>query len=323
MQTAIDCLRRGFHSTRANWGLLPLKVLQDLLFTVLLLVSFLPPVVVLGGMALLDEEWSEATFQEWLLGLPDELAARLAPFALSVLASLVLGVLAVIVWGWFQGGLVGTLVAAERQAVPRAEDRTGGWRWFRTFSLRDFSGWGGRHVWRFFWFFHLAVTVSLLFVLLLVLLIFGAAMGQEAWGAGAAFGIGCGGSLPLLFLLVIYFLWFSAAQPAVALEGSGPVRGSVLGLRVVGRRLGGSFLVGLAVFVVAVTFGMGLGLTQAAVGMVLEERFAAWLVTYLIFTLIQIVGNAAITVYLLAAFTALVVAEAGKEPPEELPEEPR
>lgn len=313
-RTAIDCLRRGFHSTRANWGLLPLKVLQDLLFTVLLLVSFLPPVLVLGGMALLDAGWDEAALTDWVTGLPDELATRLVPFSLAVLASLVLGLLAVVVWGWFQGGLVGILLAAERQAHPRAEDRTGGWRWFHTFSLRDFSGWGGRHVWRFFWFFHLALTVSLVFLLLLALLVLGAVSGHEAWGPGAAFGIGCGGSLPLVFLLVVYGLWYSAAQPAVALDGSGPLRGSVLGLRVVGRRLGASLLVALTLFVVAIVFWIGLALAQAGVGIVLEENFAAWLVTYLLFTLIQMVANAVFGVYLLAAFTSLVAAEAGEEP---------
>lgn len=316
MRSAIDCLRRGFHSTRANWGLLPLKLLQDLLFTVLLLVSFLPPVLVLGGMALLDAGWDEAALTDWLTGLPDELATRLVPFSLAVLASLVLGLLAVVVWGWFQGGLVGTLVAAERQALPRAEDRAGGWRWFRTFSLRDFSGWGGRHLWRFFWFFHLALTVSLVFMLLLVLLVVGAVFGQEAWGPGAALGIGCGGALPLVFLLVVYGLWYTAAQPAVGLEGSGPLRGSVLALRLVGRRLGASLLVALTVIVAAVVVWVALALAQTGVGLFLEENFAAWLVTYLAFTLIQMVVNAAFGVYLLAAFSALVVAESGQEPGE-------
>lgn len=316
MRSAIDCLRRGFHSTRANWGLLPLKILQDLLFTVLLLVSFLPPVMVLGGMALLEGKWSEAAFRDWIEALPDQVFVAAAPLALSVAASLVLGLLAVVVWGWFQGGLVGTLVAAERQAPPRAEDRAGGSAWFRTFSLRDFSGWGGRHLWRFFWFFHLALTVSLVFLLLLVLLVVGAVFGQEAWGSGAAFGIGCGGSLPVLFLLVVYALWYTAAQPAVALEGSGTLRGSALGLRVVGRRLGASLLVGLTVIVAAVVVWVALALAQTGVGLFLEENFAAWLVTYLAFTLIQMVLNAAFGVYLLAAFSALVVAEAGQEPGE-------
>lgn len=313
-RTAIDCLRRGFHSTRANWGLIPLKVLGDLLFTVLLVVSFLPPVLVLGGMALLEGGWSEAALQDWIAGLPDELATRLAPLALAVLASLVLGLLAVAVWGWFEGGLLGVLVAAERQAHPRAHDQAGGWRWFRTFSLRDFSGWGGRYVWRFFWFFHLALTVSLVFLLLLALLVFGAVLGHEAWGSGAAFGIGCGGALPLLFLVLVYALWYTAAQPAVALEESGPVRGSALALRVVGRRLGASFLILLVVFGIALVAWLVLFLVQMAAGIALEDRFAPWLVSYVVLSLLQMGVSAAISVYLLAAFGSLVVAETGEGP---------
>lgn len=313
--TAIDCLRRGFHSTRANWGLIPMKLLGDFLFAVLLIVSFLPPVLVLGGMALLEGGWSEAALQEWILGLPDELVTRLVPLLLAVLGSLVLGLLAVVVWGWFQGGLLGVLVAAERQAHPRAQDQPGGWRWFRTFSLPDFSGWGGRYVWRFFWFFHLALTVSLVFILLLALLVVGAVYGNEAWGPGAAVGIGCGGALPLLFLVLVYALWYTAAQPAVALEGSGPVRGSRLALRVVGRRLGASFLILLVVVVISMVVGMGFFLAQTASSLALqEEYFVAWLVTYGLVYLLQMAVSSALSVYFLAAFGSLVVPEAAEAP---------
>ena len=314
-RNAIDCLRRGFHSTRANWGLIPMKFLGDLVFAVLLIVSFLPPIVVLGGMALFEGGWSEAALEEWILNLPDELPTMLGPLLLAVLGSLVLGLLAVVVWGWFQGGLLGVLVAAERQAHPRAQDQPGGWRWFRTFSLRDFSGWGGRYVWRFFWFFHLALTVSLVFVLLLALLALGAVYGNEAWGPGAAVGIGCGGLLPLLFLGLVYALWYTAAQPAVALEGSGPVRGSKLALRVVGRRLGASFLILLVVVVISMVVGMGFFLAQTASSLALQEDYLVpFLVTYGLLYLLQMMISSALSVYFLASFGSLVVAEATEAP---------
>lgn len=313
-RTAIDCLRRGFHSTRANWGLIPLKLLGDVLFAILFIVSLLPPVVVLGGMALFEADWSEAALQEWLLDLPDLYLTTLGPLLLSILGSLVLGLLAVVVWGWFQGGLLGVLVAAERQAHPRAQDQAGGWRWFRTFSLKDFSGWGGLYVWRFFWFFHLALTVSLVFLLLLALLVVGAVIGQERWGPGAALGIGCGGALPLLFLVLVYALWYTAAQPAVALEGSGPVRGSKLALRVVGRRLGGSFLILLVVVVISIVVGMGFFLAQMASSLTLQENFVPWLVAYVLLYLVQMAFSSALSVYFLAAFGSLVVAEAAEVP---------
>jgi hypothetical protein len=205
-------------------------------------------------------------------------------------------------------------VAAERQAHPRAQDQAGGWRWFRTFSLKDFSGWGGLYVWRFFWFFHLALTVSLVFLLLLALLVVGAVIGQERWGPGAALGIGCGGALPLLFLVLVYALWYTAAQPAVALEGSGPVRGSKLALRVVGRRLGGSFLILLVVVVISIVVGMGFFLAQMASSLTLQENFVPWLVAYVLLYLVQMAFSSALSVYFLAAFGSLVVAEAAEVP---------
>lgn len=313
-RTAVDCLRRGFLSSRANWGLVPMKLLQDLLLSVLLIASFVPPLLVLGGFVLLEGGFSEAALQDWIAGLGDEIATRVVPLVLAVVASLVIGLLAVVVWAWFEGGMLGVLVAAERQALPRAEDAPGGWRWFRTFTLRDFSGWGGRYLWRYFWFFHLALTVSLVFAFLLALLLVGAVAGNERWGPGAAIGIGCGGALPLVFAVVVYALWFSAAQPAVALEGSGSVRGSALGLRVVGRRLGASLLIGLTFLVVLTVVYMVLALGNFAAELFLKSSVAAWLTVYLSVTLVQLAVSSALNVYLLAAFSSLVVAEAGGEP---------
>lgn len=313
-RTAFDCLRRGFLSTRANWLLIPLGILQNVLFTLLVLLSFLPPFLVLGGMALLERDWSGPGFEEWLGGLDELAASALAPLALAVLASLVVGLLAVAVWGWFQGGILGVLLAAERQALPGAEGRAGGWRWFRTFSLRDFAGWGGRHVWRFFWFFHLSLTVAMVFALLIVLLVLGAVFGQEAWGGGAALGIGCGGALPLLFGLVVYALWHGAAQPAVALEGSGPLRGAALGLKIVGRRLGATLLVGVVVLVVSVAVGMVFGLGQLSLDVLLRDRFAVWLAVYGLLSIVQWFLSVALTVFGLASFSSLVAAEAAEEP---------
>jgi hypothetical protein len=313
-RSAIDCLRRGFLSTRANLGLLPLKALQDLLVTLLIVASLLPPFLVLGGQVLLEGGWSEAALEGWLAGLGDEVASRMAPVALAIVASLVIGLLAVLVWGWFEGGLLGILVAAERQARPGAEDHAGGWRWFRTFSLRDFSGWGGRHLWRFFWFFHLTMTAALVLVVIGLLLALAAVYGGESWGAGAAFGIGCGGALPLAFAFLVYALWFSAAQPAVALEGSGAVRGSALGLRVVGRRLGAALLLLLVMMVVATVVGIALAVGQGMTGLLIEDSLGAWVALYLSFFLVQVALGAALNVFILASYSALVVAEVGGEP---------
>lgn len=312
-RSAIDCLRRAGHSTRANAGLIPLSLVQSFLFTLLFVVSLLPPVLVLGGMALLERDWNAAAFEEWLAGLEVAAAANLAALALAVFASLVLGLLAVLVWGWFQGAMLGVLVAAERQAPSGAEGRPGAWRWFRTFSLRDFAGWGGRNAWRFFWFFHLSVTVSLLLLLAGVLVALGAGLGYEAWGGPAAWGIGCGAALPLLFALLVYALWNLTAQPAVALPESGVLQGARAGLRLIGRRLGAVLLVLLVFVVFSVVAWTAIAVTQMMVGLAIPDHTVAWLLVYGLFSVLQWVLSAALTVYANAAFSSLVVAEAAVE----------
>lgn len=312
-RSAIDCLRRASQSLRSNGGLIPLALLQHVLVGVLFVVSLAPPFLVLGGMALLQGEPSVAALEEWLAGLATALAAGLVPLALAVLASFVLGILAVYVWGWFQGGMLGVLVAAERQAPSGAEDRAGGWRWFRTFSVRDFAGWGGRYAWRFFWFFHLSLTVSLLLVLAGLLIAFAAGVAREAWGLPAAYGIGCGASLPLLFGFVVYALWNLAAQPAVALPESGTLRGARIGLRVVGRRPGAVLLIFLAFVVVSVVAWLVLAVAQAGVGLLVPDDLAVWIALYGLFSLVQWTLSAALTVFATGGFASLVVSEAAGE----------
>ena len=84
-RSAIDCLRRAALSTRANAGLVLLALLQSFLFTVLFVVSLLPPVLVLGGMALLQGAWTAEALEEWLAGLADR--ARRQPRAPAPLAA--------------------------------------------------------------------------------------------------------------------------------------------------------------------------------------------------------------------------------------------
>ncbi len=309
-RSAVDCLRRAGLSVRANWGLVLLTILQSVLVGVLFVVSLVPPFLVLGGMALFEREWTAAAAEEWLLGLGATLTGQLVPLTLAVLASLLLGFLAVLAWGWFQGGVFGTLVAAERQALPDAQDRAGGASWFRTFSLPEFSGWGGRYAWRFFWFFHLSMTVGLLLLLVAVLIVFGVVLGYETWGGGAAYGIGCGAALPFLFALFVYALWSVTAQPFLARPGSGVMRAARDGLRVIGRRPGAVLLIVLTLLVLGVALGLAFFVGEASLGLVTENRFVVWAVLFGLFTAVRIVVNAALGVFANASFTSLAVAEA-------------
>ncbi len=312
-RTAIDCLRRGALATRANWALVPLALLQGLLMVALVGASFVPFVVVLGGLAALRGSFRDPQAVEgWLQGLGATAAEHLPALGLALVASLVVGLAAVALWGWFEGGIVGTLVAADRQAHPEAQNRPGAVGWFRTFSGRDFAGWGGRYMWRFFWFFHLYVTCALLLMLLALLLALGAGFGYRAWGVGAAVGIGCGGALPFVFLVLVFALWFLAALPAVVVSGGKALAGAGLGLRVVGRRLGASLLIFVVLLVASLVVGLGMGVAQTMVNLMLRHQLVIWGTLYAALALVQWLVSSLINVFVLAAFTSLVVSEHGE-----------
>lgn len=307
---AIDCLRRAGLSLRANWGLVLLTVLQNLVVGLLFVASLVPPFLVLGAAALLRGGWDAAALEEWASNVAAGLAGQYGALALAILASILLGLLAVLVWGWFQGGIFGTLVAAERQALPDAQKRAGGAQWFRTFGWREFSGWGTRYVWRFFWFFHLSLTIGLLLMLVALLIVFAVVFGFERWGAGAAYGIGCGAALPFFFALVVFGVWNLTAQPAVALPESGVLRGAAAGLRVIGRRPGATLLIVGVLLVMSLTIGLAVFVTEASLGVLVSDQMAAWVVLYVLLNLLQWLLSTAIGVYGRAAFTSLVVAQA-------------
>jgi len=312
-RSAIDCLRRAALSTRANAGLVLLALLQTFLFTLLFVLSLLPLGAVLGGTDLLSRDWTVGAIEEWLAGLESGAALPgMVPVLLALLASTLVGLLAVLVWGWFQGGMLGVLVAAERQVPHGAENRAGAWRWFRTFSLRDFAGWGGRYMWRFFWFFHLTATVCLLLVLVAALIAVAAGAGYQTWGGPAAYGIGCGASLPFLFAAAVYVLWNLVAQPAVALPESGTARGARMGLKTVGRRPGAVLLVFLSFLVVSILAWIGISVVQMAAGVVVPDDTLSWVLVYVFFSLIQWLASSLLTVYANAGYASLVVAEAGE-----------
>jgi hypothetical protein len=308
-RSAVDCLRRAGLSLRANWVLVPLALLQGLCTLLLFLLSLLPPFLVLGGRALLDVDWTVEGAEIWLRQLLAAASSQPLALTLALVASLVVGTLAMIVWAWFEGGIYGVLVAAERQALPDAQDRAGGVAWFAATTGRDFAGWGGLYMWRYFWWLQIGLAFALGLLLLYTLIALGAVLGYEAWGGAAAYGIGCGGALPFLFALFVLVLWNQTSPPAVALPESGAARGTGAGFRLIGRRPGAVllvFLCWLVLFVVVailfwvfdLAFGLGTGSLVQVSAMGLVLGLVEWLV------------NACIGVFGRAAFTSLVAAEA-------------
>jgi len=111
------------------------------------------------------------------------------PYRLSLRTAAVLAVwlLAFLLHCYFQAGTFGVLASGDRQALPGLPRHR---MLFRTFSLRDFLGWGGLYMWRFCGVLLLfgAFTFLLGGGVLLWLLFLG--VGGAQWGSPAALGIG-------------------------------------------------------------------------------------------------------------------------------------
>lgn len=264
-----DSIHRGLVNLRANWELVFFQWLQALLVTLLAVAGLLPPYTALGGVS--SDFLFAATHQDisTLMAQLSAWTARGRQAWVLLLTSLVLAsaiwLIALLVYCYFQGGILGVLMAGDRQA-PRSGWRR--WQWFRTYSVHDLRGWGGRYLWRYFWLFHLFAFFLLTWLLLIVVVVLLATWGQARWGPGAALGIGCGGAMPLLFGIFVWALWFNLAQADLARQESSVRSATRHALSVLGGRLGAVvilFLLGLAAAVCLGMFAGGLSTVAAGV----------------------------------------------------------
>jgi hypothetical protein len=240
--SAVNSLHRGLVNLRANWELLLVQVLQVLVVSVLVVVGFIPPLSVLGfsELEMFDPATQDLTSIAASLA---ELVARGRDAWVLLLASLVLTsaiwLMAMLVYCYFQAGIFGTLVAGDRQAPP---GRPRGWQWFRTFSAGSLRGWAGRYLWRYFWLLNLFFVISTLWLLVPLLLLWITVWGESTWGPAAAFGIGCGGAIPVAFSLLVLAFWVQMAQADLARADSGVWIALRRGLQILGHRLGAALL---------------------------------------------------------------------------------
>ena len=300
--SALDCLRRGWANLSANWELVLLRWIGSFLSLVLVILGLVLSLAILGvdlwrpgGSAAREVENALRRLADAPPALPLALTATLAVWLLTLLFHCFL-----------QAGTYGILTAADRQALPGPGRHK---LLFRTFSLHDFLGWGGLYVWRFFRMLVLYWTLILLMAgVLLAWLIF-LFVGGAQWGAGAAFGIGCGGALPLLFLALVLGLWSSVAEAVLARESSGVLAASRQGLSVLGHRLGAVialFIVFLgAMFALAAAFVP----VSAATDMLLTGVPRVRALVQLILLLLQSLPNALLTMALAGSLVALVRSE--------------
>ncbi|HYX23948.1 MAG TPA: hypothetical protein VFC23_07325 [Thermoanaerobaculia bacterium] len=304
--SAADCLRRGWTNLAANWELVLLQWLESLLVAVLLVLSVALPVATLGADALLAGRSAARVL--------DVAGARLGQLSPAVMlagvAMVAVWLLSLLVHCWFQAGAYGVLAAADRQALPGPGRHR---LLFRTFSLRDFAGWGGLYLWRFFrllvLFWALALPLGIAVLVWLVSL----GVGGEVWGQRAVLGMGCGGALPLGFLFLVAGLWSHVARADLAREGSGVRVAARRGLAVLGRRLGAVVVLVLPV----AAAGLGLALVFVPVSALPELLLVGAprlrvLVRVVLF-LLQGLPSALLAMVLASSLVALVRSEGRRE----------
>lgn len=300
--SALDCLRRGWANLSANWELVLLGWLGSFVTLFLLLLGFVLPLVILGVDLPGLRRSTGREIGEALQRLADNTPAL--PLALS--ATLAMWLLSLLFHCFVQAGAYGVLTSADRQALPGARrDRL----LFRTFSVRDFMGWGSLYVWKFFRLLLLYWTLILLMVCGLLAWGVFLLVGGSRWGAGAALGIGCGGALPVLFLALVLGLWFNVAQADLARETSGVRAASRRGLSVLGQRLGAV----LALFLLFLGAMFALGLVFAPLSAALDSLIAGAprmrALVQLILLLLQSLPNSLLTMALAGSLVALVRSE--------------
>jgi len=308
--SALGCLRRGWTNLAANWELVLLSWLAFFLVIALLALGIVLPLLILG--ANLAGRGAAAQVEDLA-----RRAASLSPaLLLALLALLAVWTLSLLLHCFVQAGAYGVLTAADRQALPgsrRSRD------FFRAFSLRDFAGWGALYVWRFFGtlllFWGLALPLGLAALLWLIFTV----AGGGRWGGPAALGIGCGGALPLGFLVLATGFWFQLAQADLARQGSGVRTAWRRGLAVLGRRLGAVTLLFLLALAAALALAaVFLPLSAATEGLLSGAPAPATpvmmraLVRLLLF-LLQSLPNTLLAMVLAGALVALVRSETASE----------
>jgi hypothetical protein len=308
---AIDCVRRGTASLRANWELVLAQWLATLIVVTLTLAGIVP---VLAALGLLDFSTLPSTLPDvegWLRDLGARLG-EVGPTLVAALAgTLTIWTLAFLAHCFFQGGIYGVLAAAERQApggVPRDH------RLFRTFSWRDLFGWGGRNLWRFFWLYNLFGAIFLLIVLGGALLAVMAVAAGDRWGGAAAVGIGCGGALPLFFAAVVLGLWLVLAQADLGQEDSGVGIAARRGWRVLTRRLGAVLLICLLAAIASLAVGLVFAPFDIGLQMAAADNLALKIGLRLGLELVQALVAGIPSIALAGSFVALVRTEAAERP---------
>lgn len=228
-----------------------------------------------------------------------------ASLALAAGGALTIWLLAVLIHCFVQGGILGILVAGDRQAPAGVPGR----EWYRTYELWEVVGWGRRLVWRLFGLWVLAVAACAGWAAASALWVGLTVLAAQRWGAGAGAGVGCGGSLPVLFGWIVLLLWWQLGQVLLAEEGA-PFWPSVgQALRLVGRRFGGLLLIVLLIVVAALAVNVIFMPLSMGIELALAQQASARLLSGSLLALAQWLAASVLSVLYAGALVALTRSE--------------
>lgn len=305
---AVDCIQRGLANLRANWELAPARLAQSLLASFLVLLGLLPLLALLGVGVLEIVSGLASDGAAWT-PVPDPRSGIAHPplglVAVAAAATLLLWLLAALVYCFFEGGILGVLVSGDRQAPPGTARR----EWFRTYSRRNLLGWGGRLARRLLGLWLIATGLCAVWTLVSGLWLGLATLGGQRWGAGAGVGIGCGGALPVAFGWLVILFWWQIGQVVLAEERATFWTSLGEAGRIVGRRLGGLLLVALVVLGALLALNVVFLPLSIGIELALAEQAAARLAAGTVLALAQWLGASLLAVLYSGTLVALAGAE--------------
>lgn len=310
--SALEALGRGLANVRGNLELVGVSAGGSLIVLALVFLTLIP-VLGVGG-----EEIASFFALSTGQATPGDYAALLerAWATISGLWSVILALsvgltLGSIVYSWVVGGLLAVLVAGEAQAPPGSGR---GGELFRTWSWRLFSGEATRLVWRVLLFFSLWLLVVLAVVALFGALLVAAAAIGGSRGIVSGLALGCGGALPLGFLLFAVLGAMSLGQVELVPPASGVLQATRAGVTLLGRRLAAA----VALFVLFFFASFAIGTVEAGVGLGLLGSLAGrpWALgtAQTVLLVVQWMISAFLNLVLVASFVALVRGERSVTP---------
>jgi hypothetical protein len=304
---ALEALGRGIANVRGNLEVVGVAAAGTIVLTGLVVLSLVPWLglgeaelgslfrLVLGQGEVAD--FAAVGRQTWAI------FSDLWGFLLAISIGLTV---ASAVYCWYFGGILGVLVAGEAQSPPGARRAP---ELFRTWSPRFFAGEAARLTWRLLGFYSLWLLL-LTGVLALAALAIGVAAKLAGADAGlAGLAVGCGASLPLIFLFVTALGAMSLGQVDLVAPESGVLAASRAGMRLLGQRLGAT----LALFVLLIAAAMALGIFEAGLGLAVTTALAGSpavaLAAQIVLFVVQVMLSTLLNLIFAAAFVALVRGE--------------